>query len=349
MSYTKHQETVLNERDQQIADFERKEGFKSKLLEEEALRRGYKVRRLTFDTMIIQIDDTELLFKDMNGPSSAAAMQEVCDNKYVARSLMSETGINVPISSYIRINQKDDFVQFAEKVEYPVVIKPNNLARGQGVFVNIDSEETLISRIKELASLIKDQHEKILIEKQYMGDDFRFFVMQDKVVSVTKRARASVIGDGEHTVSELVDIKNDIRRQNRNLRECLIPTELEQFNRLVREGKSLDYIPASKEVVILRDESNISHGGDSIDFTDSAHLDYMEIAVKAVQSIPGLNYAGVDIIANDITQMPDSDNYVVTEVEFSPGPISMFPWQGQPREMASPVLDFYEQYVGQSN
>ncbi|MCC5895602.1 MAG: hypothetical protein JJU16_09100 [Alkalibacterium sp.] len=345
MSNNTQQAGIKDEVDQRVADYERKEGFKSTLLEEEALRRGYEVRRLTFDTMIIKLDDKDVLFKDMNGPSSSAAMQEVCDNKYIARLLVRETGVNVPKSSYLRVNQPDDFIRFAEEAEYPVVIKPNNLARGQGVFVNIDSNEKMVKRLKELAELVSNPHEKVLIEKQYMGDDFRFFVVDGEVVSVTKRARASVTGDGSHSVRALIDLKNDRRKQNRNLKECLIPTDPKACNRLNREGKSLDFIPDDGEVVVLRDESNISHGGDSIDFTDVVHPAYREIAIKAVRAIPGLHYAGVDIIANDITQGPDSDNYVVTEVEFSPGPISMYPWKGEPRDMAGPVLDFYEQYV----
>lgn len=341
------QDIIKDEADQKVIDFERKEGIKSTLLKEEALRRGYEVKRLTFDTMVIKLEGKDLLFKDMNGPSSSAAIQEICDNKYVARLLVRETGVNVPKSSFIGLNHPADFGRFAEEIGYPVVIKPNNLARGQGVFVNIDSNEKMMKRLKDLSELVNNPHEKVLIEKQYMGNDFRFFVVDGRVISVTKRARASVTGDGEHTISELVELKNDKRKQNRNLKECLIPTDPKEYNRLEREGKSLDHVPDENEVVILRDESNISHGGDSIDFTDTVHPTYREIAIKAVQAIPGMNYGGVDIIANDITQVPDSDNYVVTEVEFSPGPISVYPWKGEPRDMASPVLDFYEQYVAE--
>lgn len=342
MSSNYYEPASIDDAQQKQADYERKEGFKSVLLEEEALRRGYPVRRLTFDTMIITIGNSDLLFKDMNGPSSSAAIQEICDNKYVARTLVSESGVNVPKSAYIRLNQTEDFIRFARQIEYPVVIKPNNLSRGEGVFLNIDSDEALEHHLAKIADLVPDPQENILIEKQYMGDDFRFFIVQNQVISVTKRARASVVGDGRHTIHELIKLKNEVRKQNRNLKECLIPTDCDVFNRLIREGKSPDAIPSDKEVVILRDESNISHGGDSIDYTDAVHPDYHEIALKTIQSIPGLHYAGLDIIAKDITEAPTKDNYVVTEVEFSPGPISMYPWEGEAREMAAPILDYYE-------
>jgi D-alanine-D-alanine ligase-like ATP-grasp enzyme len=108
-----------------------------------------------------------------------------------------------------------------------------------------------------------------------------------------------------------------------------------------RQGKSLEYVPSDGEVVVLRDESNLSAGGDSIDFTESAAIGFNDIAKKAIKAIPGLKYAGVDIITKDILQDPTDDNYVVTEVEFSPAPLSMFPLYGEPRDMAGSILDYY--------
>lgn len=244
--------------------------------------------------MILRLADSELLFKDMNGPSSSAAIQEVCDNKYSTRSLVSKSGVTVPKSSFIPLYQTTEFIHFAEKADYPVVIKPNNLARGQGVFINIDSEKLLKQQLDELASIVENSHEKVLIEKQYMGDDYRFFVLENKLISVTKRARANVTGDGKHTILELIEKKNRLREKNRYLRDCLIPTDITELNRLEREGKLLDYVPPKDERVVLRDESNIAQGGDCIDFTDQVHPDYHEIAIKTIQSIP--DYSMLDWI-----------------------------------------------------
>ena len=94
--------------------------------------------------------------------------------------------------------------------------------------------------------------------------------------------------------------------------------------------------------MVLRSASNLSAGGDSIDYTDTAHPDYLRIAIRAQKAIPGMAYLGVDIMTNDITQpVKSGDSYIVGEVEFSPAILSVFPLEGEPRNMAGAVLDYY--------
>lgn len=336
------EDTNIDIVEQKQKDWEDKEGLKSRLIEAEALKRGYPVRRLSFDTTILTIKGKACLFKDMNGPLSSAAMNEVVDNKYLARTLVKEQDISVPESIYLRISEHDKMKEFVQRVGFPIVIKPNNLARGMGVFVNVNSDERLKECLTLISSIVGNVHEKILLEQQFIGDDYRVFVVDGRVIAVSKRARANVEGDGVHTIEELIDEKNQKRLLNPSMRDYLIPKDLTQLNRLNREGKALDFVPDEGEIVVLRDESNIANGGESIDYTDTAHPDFKKIAIQAVQVIPGLHYAGIDIIAKDITEQPDTSNYVLTEVEFSPGPVSMFPWIGEPIDMAGPVIDFYE-------
>ncbi|GEK89441.1 D-alanine-D-alanine ligase [Alkalibacterium putridalgicola] len=333
--------SALKKIEKEEADFESREGLKSKLLEEAAYRRGYKAERLGFDTMILTLHGKELLFRDMNGPLSSAAMMRIVDDKYRARQLIKRQGVTVPESTYLRIYERDEIKAFAHKVGYPVVLKPNDLSRGEGVYTNIASDEELDEHLDKIAGLIGSEFSKILIEKQFNGDDYRFFVVDGKVLAASKRSRANVTGDGEHTVLELIEEKNRLRKQNRDLKEFLIPTDKDKLERLYREGRTLETVPEKGEYIVIRDESNIASGGDGIDYTDTAHEAFKEIAVKAIQSIPGFHYGGVDIITNDITLDPKAGDYVVTEVEFSPGPMSMFHWKGEQRDMANPVLDFY--------
>ncbi|WP_161879318.1 ATP-binding protein [Alkalibacterium sp. MB6] len=326
-------------------EFEKREGLKSQLLEEEARKRGYPVERLTFDKLIVIIKGKPMMFKDMNGPFSSIAINEIVDDKHLTRQLLKQTDVSVPDSKYIKIDDVDSFITFANTIVYPVVLKPNNLSRGQGVYTHIDSDETLKEKLALLEALIGDSKAKLLIEKQFIGFDFRFFIVDGQVLAVTKRARANVTGDGKKTVLELIHEKNELRKKDRDLQFFLIPTDPSSLKKLYREGNSLEYVPEAGQQLDIRDESNIASGGEGIDFTDTAHEEYKQLAIKAVNAIPGIHYAGVDVIAKDITQKPTKDNYVITEVEFSPGPVSMFPWKGQPRDMAGPILDFYEKHL----
>lgn len=347
MPHDQLQKSDLSKAENLQAEFEEREGLKSRLLEEEALKRGHQVRRLNFDTAIVTINNNDTLFRDMNGPLSSAANMGICDDKNVARTLLKANGLTVPASTYVRLTEKEKIEAFAEQIGFPVVIKPNNLARGEGVFTHIDSVKSLHVHLDKLSELIENENEKILIEKQFIGDDFRFFVVDGEVLATTKRARSNVTGDGKHTVLELFEAKNELRLQNRDLKNFLIPTDPSKLGRLFRQGKTLDSVLDEGEYIEVRDESNIASGGDGIDFHESVHPTFKEIAVQAIQSVPGLHYGGVDVIAEDITVEPTEKNHVVTEVEFSPGPLSMFPWEGPPRDMAGPILDFYEKQFEQ--
>lgn len=329
-----------------MSEFERREGLKSRLMEEEARRRGYEVKRLTFDTALISIQGIVVLFKDMNGPLSSAALNTVVDDKHVTRTLLKAAGLTVPQSTYLPISEQEEIVSFAESIGYPVVLKPNGLARSQGVFMNLSSKEELKEAISKLEKIVDDKQASVHVEKHFIGEDFRYVVVDGRVIATSQRARANVVGDGTHTVLELIEAKNKERLKDRDLKNFLIPTDIEKLTRLTREGRSLDTIPEPDEKVILRDESNISSGGEGIDYTETVHPEFEKLALQAVKAIPGLNYAGVDMILEDITEAPTPENHVVTEVEFSPGPVSMFPWSGEVRDMPGPILDFYERNLG---
>ena len=181
----------------------------------------------------------------------------------------------------------------------------------------------------------------VLVEKHFQGNDFRAFVVGDDIVSVTQRKPANVIGDGVGTVRELIERKNAIRAENAYLCDHPIPTTPELLDRLASAGLTLSHVPAPGEIVVLRSASNLSAGGDSVDFTEDAHPGFIDIAIRAVRAIPGIEYAGVDLITPDITARPTATNYIVGEVEFSPAMLAHFPLAGTSRDMAGAVLDYY--------
>jgi D-alanine-D-alanine ligase-like ATP-grasp enzyme len=104
----------------------------------------------------------------------------------------------------------------------------------------------------------------------------------------------------------------------------------------------MSHVPASGEIVVLRSASNLSAGGDSIDVTEVAHPGFIDVAIRAVRAIPGMPYAGVDLITPDITAPPTATNHIVSEIEYSPCPtVAHFPLIGTQRDMAGAVLQFY--------
>lgn len=316
---------------------------KSLLMESELAFRGLKYERLGTRMLVAETPRGQLAFRGLNGPASSNAGEVLCDNKVMTRRLLDQAGLKVALSQRFGAREPDAALGFADSVGWPVVIKPVSSARGRGVFADLADADSLKAAWSRLRKLYRPSAQPaILVEKHFTGDDYRIFVVGDQVVSVTKRARASVTGDGTASIRELIDRKNALRRDNPYLRTYPIPTDAALLDRLAQDGGSLSDVPAAGAVVVLRNASNLSAGGDSIDCTDTAHIDYLDIAIRARQAIPGMAYLGVDIMTKDITRPADgAEAYIVGEVEFSPAILSVFPLQGTPRNMAGAVLDYY--------
>lgn len=331
------------------ADFVRQKkkygiGPKSALMEYAAIKRKLKIERLSRRIITIESKTGELFgFVHMNGNNSSRVGNMFCDRKHDARLLLQKQGVSVVESSVFKYDDFEKARKFAKKLGFPVVVKPTVLSRGRGITTNIQSDEELEKAWKKgfLAYRNRRKTRRLIIERHVNGDDYRFFVVGDEVISVTQRKRANVIGDGKSTILELIKAKNKKRSKNPYLSNYLIPEESNKLDLLTKEKISLNSIPKRGQEVTLRSQSNLSAGGDSIDFTDIVHPGFLDIAIKAVHAIPGIEYAGVDFIAQDITVKPSDSNYVVGEVEYSPAPLAHFPLKGQRRDMAGAILEFY--------
>lgn len=320
---------------------EKKVHFKSQLLEEAAQRKKLVYERINNRILIIQINGKQLLFDNMDGPSASNGIKNFCDDKYLTRVLLEQNQVPVPKTKKVKVSDFEKLRNFAEEIGYPVVIKPLSLSQGSGVITGIQNETQLKKAQNKLMNLMLSKHKDILIEEEFEGSDYRFFGVNNKVFSVQKRMRANVVGDGVSTIRKLIEEKNVIRAQNRYLKNSLIPIDMDALDNLKKLNLSLDSVPNKGATVILRTLSNLSAGGDSINVTDETHPEFFEIVENVLKVTPEIKYIGIDVLAKDISQKPTADNYIVTELEFSPGPGIMFPIKGQPMDMAGAILDYY--------
>jgi D-alanine-D-alanine ligase-like ATP-grasp enzyme len=317
-------------------------GLKSAVMQDAAELAGLKVERLN-RSLILATDAAgtiALPFRNMNGPHSSYAAMALCDRKPIAKKLLRASGLEVGAVESFRRSGVKAGARYAAGIGYPVVVKPSSSARGNGVTTGIPDEAAL-QRAWTHAMNMSEGSRYIVVERHFDGDDYRFFVVGGKVVSVTHRRRANVEGDGVSTVRALIERKNAIRLANIYVRSYLIPDDPAVLDRLAASGHDLDGVPAKGERVVLRGASNLSAGGDSIDVTDATHPSFLEVAIRALAAIPGMRYGGVDILARDIAQPATADNHIVGEVEFSPAPLSQFPLEGKPRDMAGAVVAYY--------
>lgn len=315
--------------------------LKSQLLEEAAQRKNLVYERINNRMLIIQINGQDLLFDMMDGPSSSNGIRNFCDDKYLTRVHLEKNGVPVPKTKKIVASDFESTKKFAEEIGYPVVLKPLSMSQGSGVITGIMNEDQLKKAQKKLINLMLSKHKEILIEQEFEGSDYRFFGVNNKVFSVQKRMRANIVGDGVSTIKELIQRKNAVRAQNRYLKKSLIPLDMDALDHLKNLNLTLESIPNKDEIVILRTLSNLSAGGDSINVTNHTHPEFIEMVENVLKITPGIKYIGIDVLAKDITQKPTPENYIVTELEYSPGPGIMFPVEGEPMDMAGAILDYY--------
>ncbi|MDX1481862.1 MAG: cyanophycin synthetase, partial [Woeseiaceae bacterium] len=268
------------------------------------------------------------------GKTSNIAVELAADKEETNR-ILRDLGLPVPAQRLVR--RVEDAVRAANRIGYPVVVKPLAGNHGRGVSINLSSDEEV-----ELAFEKAREHGRNVVVESYVdGFDHRLLVVNGKLIAAAKRMPGHVVGDGEHTVEELVDIVNQDPRRGVGHEKVLTRLELDhQAERLLRKlGYDKDTVPDKGETVFLRSTANLSTGGTAIDVTDSIHPDNREMAERAILAI-GLDIGGVDFLTNDITESYRDIGGGICEVNAGPGfRMHVAPSEGTPRDVAGPVVD----------
>lgn len=313
------------------------------LIAKEAENRGVKVKKMVTkgvyaDGSLLEFrlgDRVEYMVGQRTSKTDSVAYW-LQKNKYYAKIFLKNAGLSVSPGEIFKARDLSGMSEYAKKIGFPIVVKKTNGTHGSQVYVDIRNKKTLLETAQNFSG-------NFLIEKMFVGIEYRMFVTRHRFVAATQRIPANVIGDGISTIERLVEIKNDDPRRSDGYSTGLMNLKLDDYtdNVLLKQGLSTKSIPKMGQPVLLRDNSNISTGGDSIDVTDIVHPDIKKIAIQAVRAIPGLAYGGVDFLTNkSITEKPNKKSYVIIEINDSPM-ISMhhYPYVGKPRDAASAIVD----------
>ncbi|MEL6615706.1 MAG: cyanophycin synthetase, partial [Bacteroidota bacterium] len=262
---------------------------------------------------------------------------ELASDKDETHSLLGDLGLPVPQQRLVYSIREAQ--RAAERIGYPVVVKPLNANHGRGVSIRLMTPEAV-----EVAYGVAREHgtsRGVLVESFVDGFDHRMLVVGGKLIAVAKRVPGHVVGDGEHTVEELVEIVNQDPR--RGVGHAKVLTQLkfdEQAERLMeKRGITRDTVLASGDILYLRSTANLSTGGTAIDMTDVVHPDNRDMAERAIKAI-GLDVGGVDFLTTDITKSWRDIGGGIVECNAAPGfRMHVAPSEGTPRDVASPVMD----------
>lgn len=260
----------------------------------------------------------------------------IMENKVVTKKVLEKENIIVPQGKdYFNIEDaKSDYRKYGAGI----VIKPKSTNFGLGI--TIFKEEFSKEDYEKALEIAFKEDNSILIERFIKGKEYRIFVIGDEVVGILHRVPANVKGDGERSIKELVEEKNLDPLRGVGYKTPLEKIRLEDPEKLFLKGQGLtiEYIPKKDEVVYLRENSNISTGGDSLDYTDDILDAYKKIAIKASKAV-GAKICGVDMMIEDIKNPNPIDNYAIIELNFNPAiHIHCYPYKGKNRNLGEKIL-----------
>lgn len=233
----------------------------------------------------------------------------------------------------------EEAVAVAGRIGYPVVVKPVYGARARGVYVDLGSE----ARVREFYPLAAAQaySEPVLVERFVTGRDYRVLVIGGRVAAVLERVPAFAVGDGIHTIKQLIDAANADPRRGQSEALPLYPIhfDVKTTDVLAQQGLTVDEVPDPGRYVRLKPTGSIRGGGAAVDRTDEIHPDNAQIACLAAKTV-GIDIAGIDIVSSDISQPMLATGGAVLEVNHGPGfNQHLFPAEGQVRDPGPFVID----------
>ncbi|MBR2764074.1 MAG: bifunctional glutamate--cysteine ligase GshA/glutathione synthetase GshB [Lactococcus sp.] len=263
----------------------------------------------------------------------SALSHALMGNKIVTKAILNTAGIQVP--SGFEFHDLNDALRHFDQLPSAFVVKPKSTNYGIGI--SIFKETTTQADYEEAVKIAFENDDAIIVETYAHGTEFRFYVQNGEVLAVLERFPANVVGDGVHSIQQLVAIKNTDIRRGEHHRTPLEKIKLGDVERLTLslQGFDVQSVPKAQERVFLRENSNVSTGGDSIDRTEQVSDYYKAIAVKVAHALD-VTITGVDIIIPDASQ---KGPYFVIEANQNPMmQMHLFPAIGKSRRVTESLI-----------
>ncbi|HEU4458081.1 MAG TPA: cyanophycin synthetase [Methylibium sp.] len=279
-----------------------------------AVARGIPYRRLTKGSLVqFGWGSRQRRIQAAEVDATSAVSEAIAQDKDLTKQLLRAAGVPVPIGRPVA--DVEEAWRVAQQIGLPVVVKPQDGNQGKGVTVNLGDRASIAAAFASAA-----EYGEVMVEKFLPGSDYRLLVVGDKLVAAARREPPQVIGDGQHTVSELVAIVNADPRRGTGHSTQLTKIRFDDIAhaRLREQGLEPDSVPVKGRRVILRNNANLSTGGTATDVTDDVHPEVAARAVAAAQMV-GLHICGVDVVCESVLRPLEEQNGGVVEVNAAPG------------------------------
>ncbi|MFL6335672.1 MAG: cyanophycin synthetase family protein, partial [Pyrinomonadaceae bacterium] len=259
---------------------------------------------------------------------------EVAGDKDLTKARLAKASIPVPAGEIVRT--EDEAVAALSSIGAPVVVKPLDGRQGKGVSLNLSTPEEVASAFR----IAQEFSSSVLVEEMFEGKNYRVLVVGYRMAAASERIPCHVMGDGRHTVAELIDIENSNPLRGEGHEKPL--TKIKKDDEILRtfmqkEGWRMEDVPGEGERVMLCAGMNLSTGGTAKDVTDEVHPAVRSLCERAAR-IMGMDVCGVDLVLEEIAA-PSSKGGVI-EINAAPGlRMHQFPGEGEPRDVGEAIVE----------
>jgi len=280
-----------------------------------AVARGIPYRRLTQGSMVqFGWGSKQRRIQAAETSATSAVAESIAQDKELTKSLLHAAGVPVPLGRSVR--SAEQAWEAAQEIDAPVVVKPRDGNQGKGVAVRIRTREEVMKAYEVASDISTD----VIVERYIPGHDFRLLVVGKHLVAAARRDPPQVIGDGVHTVRQLVDEVNRDPRRGEGHATSLTKIRFDDIAlaTLAKQNLTAESVPPKGTRVVLRNNANLSTGGTATDVTDDVHPDIAARAVAAAQMV-GLDIAGVDAVCETVLKPFEAQAGGIVEVNAAPG------------------------------
>ncbi len=266
--------------------------------------------------------------------TSQLAVETACDKKACKRLFKN---MSIPVPEGEVIYSPEELPALAEKLGFPLVVKPVSGNQGRGVTTNIKTSDVALKAFSAASSI----SDGVIVERYVTGSDFRLLVINYKLAAAAKRTPAHVIGNGRSSIKELIDRVNSDSRRGEGHDKVLTKIEIGRSAKSILKNKqcTLKTVLPDGETLYLDHAANLSKGGTAEDATGDLHPEIIAMAER-ISKVVGLDICGIDIMASTLEQPLKTTGGVVLEVNAAPGfRMHQAPSKGEARNVAAPVLD----------
>lgn len=321
--------------------------FTSRQIVQRSLARGWKVCGFAsnagiFLLYIPGISRPVQIFSSAPFKTSYPAAK-IAQDKYITNQILAFEGLPVPAE--VLIDQVGDvdtqnLQKFLEEFKQ-VVVKPLDSAHGKGITLNISHFAQLEAAITIASE--GSRSSKVLIEQQVLGHDLRLLCIDYTFVEAISRTPASVTGDGQHNITELIILTNEKPERGENYRTTLNVIPQDKVLQFLGQ-EEVKRIPAEGEIVPVIGVSNVGTGGVRTNVTSKIPEFLKEIANKAALILE-LPVCAIDFMVKDlplVTSSPEDVGAYIIEVNSCPSML-VYDDLGSPEQLG--FIDKYLDYL----